>query len=430
MNLEISLMWKWISDLYPICRSITRDGVRETLNYVQRIIPELKICKVQSGTKVFDWTIPEEWNIRDAWLKDSQGNVILEFNKNNLHVVGYSTPIDKIVDYEELQKHLYSLPDQANAIPYVTSYYNKHWGFCLEHSKRELLKPGKYHAYIDSDIKPGFLNYGEILIPGESDKEIFLSTYICHPSMANNELSGPVVTMGLACWIKSLKKREYSYRIIFIPETIGSIAYLSINLEQMKKNIVAGYNISCVGDDNRYTYLPSRKGNTISDRVAKHVLSHIDPNFTELTWLDRGSDERQYCSPGIDLPIASIMRSAYGTYPQYHTSEDNLEFVSPSGLMGGLNALKKAIECIELNCHPITSVLGEPQLGRRGLYPLISYKNSSNGYELLLDIISLCDGTNDLIMIAENLKCPAKEIFFYLKNLEKNDIIKINYNRE
>lgn len=275
----------------------------------------------------------------------------------------------------QLKKHLHTLPDQPNAIPYVTSYYRENWGFCLKHNDLKILKDGTYKVVIKSSLFNGRLNYGELLLKGKSPKEIFLSTYICHPSMANNELSGPTVVTYLAKWLQEIPKTRFSYRIVFVPETIGSIAYLKNNLKIMKKNIFAGYNVSCVGDDRSYSYIPSRNGKTISDIVARHVLKWIDPNFIKYSWLDRASDERQYCAPGVDLPVASIMRTKYGEYPEYHTSFDDLKnVVTPKGLNGGYWAIRRAIEAIEKNKKLKTSILCEPFMTKRGFIPAISKK--------------------------------------------------------
>ncbi len=403
-------MHNFARDLWPINRSITGDGVRVTLQKIKAFLPELNIYEVKSGEIAFDWTVPKEWNVKNAWIITPGGQKICDFSVNNLHLVGYSIPIHKKMTLEELQPFLYSLPDQPNAIPYVTSYYSERWGFCISENQRATLKDGEYEVFVDSELKNGSLTYAEIFIPGEKEQEIFLSTYVCHPSMANNELSGPVVTTFLAQWIKNCS-RKYSYRIVFLPETIGSIVYLSRKLEHLKKHVVAGFNITCVGDDRAYSYLPSRKGNTISDIVALHVLKNIDPSFKLYTWRDRGSDERQYCAPLVDLPIATIMRSKYGEYPEYHTSLDNLEdVVTPSGLQGGFDAIKSAISIIEKNAYPLVKVLCEPQLGKRGLYPQLSTKKYFPDTRLMMDVISWSDGDKSLLEIADLCNVPFDKI--------------------
>tara|TARA_Y100000590_G_C15703337_1_gene1007619 strand:- start:274 stop:1572 length:1299 start_codon:yes stop_codon:yes gene_type:complete len=416
--------------LWPINRSITGNGVRKTLDILKKKCSEMKIYEVASGTKVFDWTIPNEWNVKEAKILGPGGKKILDFYDNNLHLVGYSTPINKKMSLKELNKHLFSLKEKPKAIPYVTSYYKKNWGFCLSHNNRKKLKSGKYKVLINSELKKGSLTYGEIFLPGKSKKEIFLSTYICHPSLANNELSGPTVSIFIANWIKSLKDRKFSYRIIFIPETIGSITYLSKNLKKMKRNMYAGFNITCVGDERMYSYLPSRNGDTIADHTAKHILKWTDKNYKKYTWLDRGSDERQYCSPGIDLPVATIMRSKGGEYPEYHTSLDNLKnVVTPKGLNGSFNLIKKIIESFEFNCYPKNLHLCEPQLSKRNLYPSTSNwsKKENYTYELRLmkDLISFSDGKTSLLNIAENCKVPIWDFYSIIRKLEKNKIIKI-----
>ncbi len=416
-------MYKLMGRLFPICRSITGNGVRETLRIIQEQIP-ITIHEVPSGTKVFDWTVPREWNIRDAFILDEAGNKVVDFQENNLHVLGYSVPVDKFVGLTDLQTHLYSLKNQPEAIPYITSYYSERWGFCLSQRQREGLKDGKYRVYIDSELREGSLTYGELVIPGKTEQEIFLSTYICHPSMANNELSGPVVTTYLANWIMAAS-RKYTYRIIFIPETIGSITYLSRNLATMKKNIIAGFNITCVGDEGAYSYVPSRYGNTLADRVALNILSYEHPEFQRYSYLQRGSDERQYCSPGVDLPVVNLMRSKYGEYPEYHTSLDNMDFVTPKALNESYEMIKDCLELLERNEKYKVNCLGEPQLGKRGLYPTLSTKESGALVRDMMNFIAYADGSNDLIGISNIIGVPATKLYEIIDKLLLNELISI-----
>lgn len=411
--------------LYPICRSLTGPGVRQTLSILGRHLPDLTVHSVPSGTAAFDWTVPDEWTIRDAYIADEAGSRLIDFRKHNLHVVGYSESVDRIIELEELQQHLYSLPEQPDAIPYVTSYYSRRWGFCLTELQRQALTGKRYRVFIDADLAPGELNYAELILKGQSDQEVLLSTYVCHPSMANNELSGPVVTTALARWLASMKNRHYTYRVVFIPETIGSIVYLSRHLEHLKQTVVAGFNITCVGDDRCYSYLPSRSGNSLSDMAAVHVLKHIDPNFRRYSWLDRGSDERQYCSPGVDLPVATIMRSKYAEYPEYHTSLDDMSLISPAGLQGAFVALARALEIVENNVRPRVTVLGEPQLGKRGLYPTLSTKESGATVKVMMDLISLCDGKKTLLEIADEIQQPFTSLLEILGRLKANKLVEV-----
>lgn len=410
-------------ELWPIDRSITGDGVRETLNLISRHIPNLEVRSVKTGTKVFDWTVPKEWKVHEAYIVTPNGDKICDFSENNLHLVGYSIPFEGELSLQELRDHIYTQPDQPDAIPYVTSFYSDRWGFCLSQKNYEALEEGNYKIVIKTEIFDGVLNYGELLLPGKSQKEIFLSTYICHPSMANNELSGPTVLTFLTKWLESID-REYSYRIVFVPETIGSITYLSFNYKEMKEKIFAGYNISCVGDDRAYSYLPSRNGNTLSDKIAKHVLKWTDPDFVKYSWLDRGSDERQYCAPGIDLPIALIMRTKFVEYPEYHTSLDDLRnVVTPEGLDGGYWAIRKSLEAIERNKIFKTKTLCEPHMGKRGLYSTLSIKNSYESVKLMMDFLSLCDGNASLLDISERLDVPIWDLYELIDKLLNHNLI-------
>ncbi|MDR2574216.1 MAG: DUF4910 domain-containing protein [Desulfovibrio sp.] len=389
--------------LFPICRSITGDGVRETLAVLRERLSALTIHEIPSGTRVFDWTVPDEWNIRGARLTGPDGEIIADFADSNLHVVGYSEPTDRVLSLEELQAHLHSRPDMPEAVPYVTSYYARRWGFCLAHKQREKLKPGLYHAKIDATLAPGSLTYGELLIPGKERQEIFLSTYICHPSMANNELSGPVVMTEIAQWLLS-KPRRFSYRIVYGPETIGAITYLSRNVDTLKERVIAGFNLTCMGDDRAWSYLPSRKGSTLADRAALHVLKHFHPDFISYTFLDRQSDERQYCAPGIDLPFCSVMRTKYGSYPEYHTSLDNFDVVTEKGLQGGYILIRRCLEALEANNVYASEILCEPQMGKRGLYSTLSRVESTNGYTTnMMNMLAYIDGRTPLLDIADTI---------------------------
>jgi len=415
-------MHRLAAELFPICRSLTGSGVRQTLGILQRYLPALTLHEVPSGTRVFDWTVPPEWVIRDAYILDPRGKKIVDFQRNNLHVVGYSVPVDCTLTLAELQPHLYSLPDQPDAIPYVTSYYRENWGICLTQRQRDRLVEGLYRVVIDSERIDGFLTYGELLLPGEVEKEIFLSTYICHPSMANNELSGPVVATALAQWLTSAPRR-YSYRIIFVPETIGALTYLSHHLEAMKRHIIAGYVLTCLGDERAYSFLPSRGGGTLADRAALCVLRAQQPDFIHYSYLDRGSDERQYCSPGVDLPVASVMRSKYREFPEYHTSLDNLELVTPGGLEGGFAVLRDCLQLLESNRHYRTACPGEPQLGKYGLYPSLGTRDSHLQVCDMINTLAYADGTLDLIALSTVTNVPPGRLYEVVERLGSAGIL-------
>lgn len=412
-----------VKRLFPICRSITGDGVRETLRYLSEYIP-INIHEIPTGTKVFDWTIPDEWNIYDAYVEEVDGPRVIDFNACNLHVVGYSEPVDTICSLEELQKHLFSLPDQPDAVPYVTSYYKKDWGFCISHNKRATLRNTKYRCVINSKLAPGSLTYAECFIQGESQKEVFLSSYVCHPSMANNELSGPAVLTYIVKWLLE-KPRRHSYRIVLIPETIGSIAYISRHLDALKNNTLAGFNLSCIGDDNNYSYVASRYGNTYADRVAQCYFENNIPSFTRYSFLDRASDERQYCSAGVDLPLVALCRSKYGTFPQYHTSLDDLSFVSPRGLQGGYDMVQSCLNYIENNFRYKSNCLCEPQLGKRGLYPTTSIKSSALEVKTMMDALAYMDGENDILDISRLIGRPVEDLIPVATMLQQAGLLSI-----
>ena len=416
---------KFCKDLYKFPRSLTGKGVVKTLEYIQNIIP-IEIKQVKSGTKVFDWTVPPEWNIKDGYVIEiSTGKKVIDFKSHNLHVVGYSEPINDELTFEELEKNLYYIEDQPNAIPYIISYYTKRWGFCLSFNDfQKLDRNSRYNIFIDSEFKEdGNLTYGELLIKGEVEEEIFFSSYVCHPQMVNNELSGPSVLTGIA---ESLLKKPnyYSYRFVLIPETIGSIVYLSENLDILKKNVKGGFNISCVGDERSWGLVPSRYGNNISDKIGEYILKKHHPNFIKYSWLDRGSDERQYCSPGVDLPISSITRTKFGEYPEYHTSLDNFDVVTEKGLNDSLSIYLKCVDVFEKNrFNPKVKVYCEPQLGKRGLYPNISTKEQWSIVRNMMNFISYCDGSNSILEISDICGIDFNESYEYYIKMKENDLI-------
>lgn len=410
-------MFDLCKEMFPICRSITGNGVRQTFEILKKHMPEMQLFEVPTGTQVFDWTVPKEWNIEEAYIEDENKNRIVDFKENNLHVLGYSVPVDKVVTLEELNEHLYSLKDQPEVMPYVTSYYKERWGFSMSQNQRDSLKEGNYHVVIKSELKDGSLTYGELLIPGESEEEIFFSSYTCHPSMANNECSGPALMAYLAKYIMSMPKRRYSYRLVLLPETIGSITYLSKNLEDMQKKIIAGFNLTCVGDDRTYSIIHSRYSDTLADKVLTNILKNHYPKYDDYSYLKRGSDERQYQAPGVDLPLVCFCRSKYHLYPEYHTSADNLDIISPDGLAGSYEVMVKCIEALENNYTYKVTCLCEPQLGKRGLVPTMSSKETYQQTLALKDILAYADGRNDLIELSNIIEVPISVIVPVIKKL-------------
>ena len=412
-------MYELCKRLFPICRSITGDGVRETFRIIQSEIPDtkFKIYEIPTGTKAFDWTVPNEWNIKDAYILTPSGEKICDFKKNNLHVLHYSVPVSKDLPLSELKDHLYTLADQPDLIPYASSYYSERWGFCLSHNQLMGLEDGIYHAEIDSVLSPGSLTLGELILPGMSDDEVMFSSYTCHPSMANNECSGPSLITYLAKYLSQLPERRYTYRLVLAPETIGAIVYISRNLDYLKSHVKAGFNLTCVGDDRAYSLIHSRYGNTLSDRVLNAVLKYHYPDFDEYDYTKRGSDERQYQAPGVDIPFVCFCRSKYHIYPEYHTSADNLDLISASGLQGSYDCMVKAINALEWNQKYRLTTLCEPQLGKRGLVPTMSSKETYQQTLALKDLIAYSDGTNDLIDLSKYTHQPMERLIPLIQKL-------------
>lgn len=412
-------------EIFPICRSITGNGVRKTLEILKKYNNNLQVNEIPSGTKVFDWTVPKEWNIQDGYIDNSLGERIIDFKKNNLHIMGYSLPVDKYMSLKELEQYIYTQEGQPDVIPYVTSYYKERFGFCMSQRQKESLTEDSYHVVIDSELKDGSLTYGEIIIPGKTEEEILISTYICHPSMANNECSGPALAISLSRWVQQLENRKYTYRFIFIPETIGSITYLSKNLEYLQAHVIAGFNLSCVGDNLNYSMVETKYGDTLADRVLNNILHYHDSAFLKYSFLHRGSDERQFNAPGIDLPVAVFCRSKFGEYPEYHTSADNMDFISKEGFEGSFSVMCQVIEALEYNERYRIKVLCEPQLGKRGLYPTISKKGSYDAVYGITTFIAYADGKNDLISISDRIGCPIHMLIDIIKKLIDANLLEI-----
>ena len=402
-------MLDFIAELYPVCRSITGEGVRETLRMIQKRIP-LEMHEVPSGTKVFDWTVPLEWNVSDAYIKDKAGVRVVDFKANNLHVMSYSSPLKKRMTLEELNPHLFSLPDHPEWIPYRTSYYQENWGFCLSHKNRELLKNGEYEVVIDSTLLPGSLTYGESYLPGESADAVLVSCHVCHPSLCNDNLSGIAVAVLLA-QAMATRQRRYSYRFLFIPGTIGSITWLARN-EDIVSCIKHGLVLTGVGDVGKVTYKRSRQGHAEIDRVMTQVLKDSGDPHAIIDFFPYGYDERQYCSPGFDLAVGCFMRTPHGEYPEYHSSADDLAFVKADSLARSYLRCLEAFELLEhnrtyLNKNPKC----EPQLGRRGLYRAVAGQQEKQSKELaLLWVLNASDGRHTLLDIAERADLPFRRI--------------------
>jgi aminopeptidase-like protein len=418
-------MEAYFDRLWPICRSITGKGLRESLQIISEVIP-LQLTEIPTGTRIFDWEIPKEWNVTDAYIVTPEGKKICEFRKNNLHLVNYSIPVDGNFSFEELEKHLFSIPEMPDAIPYLTSYYKETWGFCISHSERlELPKTGLYKVKVESSLVNGSLSYGECVLKGDTDEEILFSTYVCHPSMANNELSGPLVTAFLYKKLAALPRRRFTYRFVFAPETIGVIAFLGKEGMRLKEKLAAGYVVTCVGDNGKYTYKRSRDFSHQVNTVAEHYLKFSNKPHTVLDFSIGGSDERQYCSPGFNLPVGSLMRTMYQRYKEYHTSLDNKSFISFPAMNETVETYFNIARLHELNRRYMGSIqYCEPQLGKRGLYPEVGgQKNRAEELSMRLHLLSWADGKNDLISIAERLGKPALEFEETIKVLQENKLL-------
>ena len=414
-------MIQWMKDMWLYPRSLTGYGTRKTLEYLKDINPELNIHSFKSGLKVFDWEIPDEWNIYDAYIEHESGQKFAEFSKNNLHILGYSNACNMEVTLSELLPHIYTQPDQPDVIPYVTSYYEDRWGFCMSENDKQKLPDGKYRVIIDATKGAGSLELADLIINGQSNKEIFFSTYVCHPSMANNELSGPVLASALIQYIKTeYPNPQYTYRFVFAPETIGSIIYLSEHIQLLKENVICGFNLSCVGDERAYSYIESRMGNTLADSALHAAMIDLD-NVKKYSFLDRGSDERQYCSPGVDLPFCGFCRTKYGEFPEYHTSADNFDVVTSEGLEGSFNVMKSIIDAFEVRLFPKVSAFCEPQLGKYDLYPTLSKKKSSES--LRMNVIAYSDGKHSIFEIANKVNKSLDLVTSEISLLINNKII-------
>jgi aminopeptidase-like protein len=412
-----------IEALYPICRSITGDGVRQSLRLLQRTIP-LNVHEVPSGKQVFDWAIPNEWNIRDAYIKNSAGERVVDFRKNNLHLLNYSVPVHRTMSLDELRPYLFTLPEMPDWIPYRTSYFKETWGFCLSQRQLDEMKDGQYEVFIGSTLKPGHLTYGEYRIQGSTDDEVLISSHVCHPSLCNDNLSGVATAAVLASLLDAVDLR-YSYRFVWAPGTIGAITWLALN-EPLIPRIKHGLVLSCVGDPGRFTYKRSRRGDAEIDRVVEHVLRSTGRHFEVMDFTPYGYDERQYCSPGINLPVGSFMRTPNGKYPQYHTSADDLTFVTGPALADSLFHLLGIIEVLEGNYRYLNlKSKCEPQLGRRGLYRQVGGTNNTEVEEAMLWVLNYSDGKHSLLDIAEHSRLEFTTINDAAELLARNNLLQV-----
>jgi aminopeptidase-like protein len=415
-------MHEFASQLYPICRSITGEGTRQTLRAIQDRIG-IEIHAVPSGTPVFDWTIPEEWNVREAYIADGAGRRVVDMNDHNLHLLNYSEPVQTKLPLSKLREHLYTLPEQPGLIPYRTSYYKRQWGFCLSHDLLESIPEDNYEVVIDSTLEAGHLNYGELLIAGQSEHEVLLSTHVCHPSLANDNLSGIALLTQLAEMLQAQSNR-YSYRFLFVPGTIGSITWLARNEADVAK-IQHGLVVACVGDPGHFHYKKSRRDTAEIDRVVEHILRRSGAPYSIRDFSPYGYDERQYCSPGFDLPVGSLTRTPHGQFAEYHTSADNLQFITPFALNGSYLRYKEVIDVLEANrAYVNQNPKCEPQLGSRGLYSLMGgYADAKDDQMAMLWMLNLSDGTCSILDIAERSGMSFERLAGVAQILVENELL-------
>ena len=416
-------MFNTLKEIYPICRSITGDGVRETLKILSSII-DINILEIPTGTKVFDWEVPEEWNISGAYIERMNGERIVDFKNHSLHVMSYSEPINRVVSRSELMEHLHYIEDKPDYIPYITSYYKRNWAFCIKYKDIGMFEDDEYRVKIDSNFKRGSLTIGEIILPGKIDKEILLSTNICHPHMANNEASGPALLAHLARYIRDMPDRKYTYRILFLPETIGSITYINKNLRKLKERVLCGYTVCCVGDNSDFKYIRNINKNSFINNLTEHVLSHWVKNYTTYEFTERGSDERQYCFPGIDLDIGSVIRGKYGDYECYHTSGDDLNFVSEDALYESFELYIACIKAIEGIKTYECATLCEPNMGKRGLYPTTGGRRNIDEIKAIRNVMAYSNGKRDTLEIAKILNIPIWEVIDMANTLVEHGLIR------
>ncbi len=416
------IMIEFISRVWSFNRSITGLGTSQTLQEINRELPKLQVKKVKSGTVCWDWEVPKVWRVDRAYILDSKGHEIVNLVNNNLHLTSYSIAFDGYIRLEDLKKHINTMRESPDAIPYVTSYYHSSWSFNLAYNQLKNLQDELYYVKIESSFEEGFLEYGELYIEGKSKKEIVFTTYVCHPSMANNELSGPAVAIQLARYIQSLD-HHYTYRILFVPETIGTIAFLSKNLDELKENFLSGHVLTCLGDERAWSYMPSRKGQELCDLVSRRVLLHNQIKYKEFSFLERGSDERQYCSPLVNLPVSSIMRSKYGTFPEYHNSKDNLDFISAKGLNDSLTIHTLLVDEYERNRVPRAVKYGEPMLSKRNLRSNLGGGDLSSEDRLISNVLALSDGSVDIEELSRILKVSKEKLWSAVDLLIKEELI-------